>query len=523
MEAGSGPSEVGAVQTGDLMKLLSRRIVGQPTALERIVPYLRMYQTHLNVPDRPAGIFLLLGPSGTGKTRTVEVLAEVLHGSAKHLLKIDCAEYQSDHEVAKLIGAPPGYIGHRETKPLLTQERLLACVSPHSDLALVLFDEIEKASPAFTALLLGLLDRATLRLGDNTTVDFEKSFIFMTSNLGAREMLKVVRPDIGFQGVERRSAASIAERLQSLGLDAVRRRFSPEFVNRLDAVITYRPLGAEALAAILAHHIAELQTHVHTQLGARSFEIAVSPAAREFLVGHGASPESGARELKRTVHRRLTQPLAALVADGGVAPGATVVADLAADGEALSLRVEAATTPGASAAAVPVVLVVTENADLLKSLEHLFAGAGLAVLTATHAAGAREAAARHAPDAMLIDPMLPDENGLKVVEDLLHAHPKVQVVVMTGTDLSLDDAEACERHGFPVVPEPFLPEDSPGPGSFATEPILHGRRVGGPSCLSARASRGPGPWPPHTRRTRWRVRASGSARCAESPSRRSPA
>ena len=459
MEAGSGQPDVGTVHAGDLVDVLARRIVGQPTALERIVPYLRMYQTHLNVPDRPAGIFLLLGPSGTGKTRTVEVLAEVLHGSAKHLLKIDCAEYQSDHEVAKLIGAPPGYIGHRETKPLLTQERLLACVSAHCDLALVLFDEIEKASPAFTALLLGLLDRATLRLGDNTSVNFEKCFVFMTSNLGAREMLKVVSPDIGFQGVERRSPASIAERLQSLGLDAVRRRFSPEFVNRIDAVITYRPLGPEALAAILAHQLDELQTHVHTQLGARSFEIEVSLRAREFILARGVSAASGARELKRTIHRLLTQPLAALVADGRVVPGTTVVADLASDGEALALRTVPAEPHGEAAAVRPVVLVVTENADLLKSLERLFAGAGLAAVTATAAAAAREAARRQAPDAVLIDLMLPDENGLVVAEDLLRVHPRLQVVVMTGTDLAADEATVCEQHGFPVVREPFLPED----------------------------------------------------------------
>ena len=184
---------------GDLVELLSRKIVGQSNALQFIIPYLRMYQAGLSAPDRPAGIFLLLGPTGTGKTRTVEALAEILHGSNKNLLKIDCAEYQSDHEVAKLLGAPPGYVGHRETKPMLTQERLLDVVSNDSDLALVLFDEIEKAAPALTTLLLGMLDKATLRLGDNTSVNFEKTLIFLTSNVGAREMLKEMHPDIGFQ------------------------------------------------------------------------------------------------------------------------------------------------------------------------------------------------------------------------------------------------------------------------------------------------------------------------------------
>ena len=157
----------------DLVSLLSRKIIGQADALQYIIPYIQMYQAGLSAPGRPAGIFLLLGPTGTGKTRTVEALAEILHGDAARLLKVDCAEYQTDHEVAKLIGAPPGYLGHRETKPLLSQQRLIEIVSEGCDLALVLFDEIEKAAPAFTTLLLGLLDKGVLRLGDNTQVNFE--------------------------------------------------------------------------------------------------------------------------------------------------------------------------------------------------------------------------------------------------------------------------------------------------------------------------------------------------------------
>src|SRR3990170_516418 len=185
---------------------------------------------------------------------TGEALAETLHGNPRHLLKIDCGEYQSDHEVAKLIGAPPGYLGHRETKPLLTPDRLLAATSPACDLALVLFDEIEKAAPALTTLLLGILDKAVMRLGDNTQVGFEKTLIFLTSNLGAREMLREVKPNIGFQAGQP-AASDVAGRLESIGLAAVRRRFSPEFVNRIDVVVTYQPLDAAALAAIVDHHI----------------------------------------------------------------------------------------------------------------------------------------------------------------------------------------------------------------------------------------------------------------------------
>src|SRR5436309_15827027 len=209
MDADAGRSLHSPQQAADLVELLSRKVVGQPSALQYIVPYIQMYQAGLNPADRPAGIFLLLGPTGTGKTRTAEALAEILHGTSKHLPKIDCAEYQSDHEVAKLIGAPPGAIGHRESKPMLTQERLLGAVTPGCDLNIVLFDEIEKAAPAVTTLLLGILDRATLRQGDNTTVNFEKSLIFLTSNLGAREMAKEVKPEIGFIAGESRSAAEI--------------------------------------------------------------------------------------------------------------------------------------------------------------------------------------------------------------------------------------------------------------------------------------------------------------------------
>src|SRR4029453_14931283 len=295
---------------GTLVELLTKKIVGQPTALQYIVPYVQMYQASLTPPDRPAGIFLLLGPTGTGKTRTVEALAEVLHGSSKAVLKIDCGEFQSDHEVAKLIGAPPGYLGHRETKPMLTQERLTSVTSSGSDLSLVLFDEVEKAGPTLTVLLLGILDKGTLNLGDNTVVNFEKSFIFLTSNLGAREMAKEVQPDIGFQPTDQRSRAEVAGRLEAIGLAAVRKRFSPEFVNRIDVVVTYQPLDAAALAAIVDHHIDELQRHVHTRLGDRSFTIDVTSEARHLIVEQGTSAQYGARELKRTIHPMLTQPLA---------------------------------------------------------------------------------------------------------------------------------------------------------------------------------------------------------------------
>src|SRR5579872_860438 len=209
-----------------LLEELSGRVIGQPQAMAQIVPYVEMFQASLAPEGRPAGVFLLLGPTGTGKTRTVEALAEVLHGSSRHLLRVDCGEFQMEHEVAKLIGAPPGYLGHRETQPMLTQQKLNAVTSEKCSLSLVLFDEIEKAAPSLTRLLLGVLDKGVLRLGDNSTVNFEKSLVFLTSNLGAREMMKEINPDFGFGAGAGMERSDLTSKLQNIALVAVRKKFS---------------------------------------------------------------------------------------------------------------------------------------------------------------------------------------------------------------------------------------------------------------------------------------------------------
>ncbi len=311
----------------DIAEQLRRRLVGQPSAVEAIVPYIELYRAGLAPEGRPVGVFLLLGPTGTGKTRTVEALAEVLHGSEKNLLRIDCGEFQMDHEVAKLIGAPPGYLGHRETQPMISQKKLEASTSKTSSLSLVLLDEIEKAAPSLGRLLLGVLDKATLHLGDNTSVNFENSLIFMTSNLGAREMSRVMRPDFGFQAGLIAESTGTGKKLAKIGMNAVRRRFSPEFVNRIDAVITYEPLQRVSLVRILDQQIEELQRHISRRLGERAFTLEVSKRGRDHLLREGTSPEFGARELKRTLHHHLIQPLAALVARGGVEPASHLVVD----------------------------------------------------------------------------------------------------------------------------------------------------------------------------------------------------
>ncbi len=326
---------VGLSFTDELLRRLSEQVVGQPQAMDAIVPYVQMHQAGLAPDGRPVGVFLLLGPTGTGKTRTVEALAHALHGSEKSLLRVDCGEFQMEHEVAKLIGAPPGYLGHRETPPMLTQQKLSSVASESSSLSLVLFDEIEKAAPSMTRLLLGVLDKAILRLGDNTSVNFERTMIFLTSNLGAREMQRELMPDFGFEAVLAKTAVNKqlggnsegyanSGKLAAIGSGAVRRKFPPEFVNRIDSVITYRPLSAESLAVIVDQQILALEKHIDNRLQERAFALEVSSAARRFLRDKGTSHEFGARELKRTILRQVTQPLAAMVAGGMIKPESLV-------------------------------------------------------------------------------------------------------------------------------------------------------------------------------------------------------
>jgi ATP-dependent Clp protease ATP-binding subunit ClpA/CheY-like chemotaxis protein len=440
----------------NLAAALEQRIVGQPLAAKAIIPYVQMFQAGLAPEGRPVGIFLLLGPTGTGKTKTVEALADVLHGSEKNVLRIDCGEFQMDHEVAKLIGAPPGYLGHRETQPMLNQQKLNAVTSDRCSLSIVLFDEIEKAAPSMTRLLLGVLDKAQLRLGDNSTVNFDKSLVFLTSNLGAKEMIREINPEFGFQAVQGQRT-DLTSKLQAIGMAAVRKRFSPEFVNRIDAIITYQPLSQESLSTILDKQIADLQNHVNTRLGVRCFTVEVPPEARQFLLEKGTSQEYGARELNRTIHRHLTQPLATLVATAQVNPGARVRVEVAASGDTLTIRT---TEPGEpEPVTAPTVLIVDDNRDLLHFLERLMADAGWRLMTAETASDARRIVAEQKPNAALLDYMLPDGNGVELGVEFLRAVPNMLVTIMTGTILPTEEEAACEEHNFPVLRKPFLASD----------------------------------------------------------------
>src|ERR1700693_2744620 len=224
----------------DLESKLRRLIVGQEEAIHEIV---RTYQTHvagLSPVGRPIGNFLFLGPTGSGKTRIVEATAQSLLDNPRSVIKIDCAEFQHSHEIAKLVGSPPGYLGHRETHALLSQEALTQHHTDKVKLSLVLFDEIEKASDSLWNLLLGILDKATLTLGDNRKVDCSSTMVFLTSNLGASEMSSLVSPRLGFHAPsieDTGSSVKLGARISIAGIAAARRKFTPEFINRLDNIV----------------------------------------------------------------------------------------------------------------------------------------------------------------------------------------------------------------------------------------------------------------------------------------------
>src|SRR5438067_8623033 len=218
---------------------LSARIVGQERAVRRMSGLYQIFLAGMNPPSRPVGTMLFLGPTGSGKTRVIEAAAEVLFGDPNAIVKIDCAEFQHSHEIAKLIGSPPGYLGHRETSPMITQENLDRTHTEETKLSLILFDEIEKASDSLWQLLLGILDKATLTLGDNRRVDFRNCMVILTSNLGAREMSELISGGIGFapgKGVKNPDS-EVDQKIYRTAVESARRKFSPEFMNRIDKVV----------------------------------------------------------------------------------------------------------------------------------------------------------------------------------------------------------------------------------------------------------------------------------------------
>ncbi len=312
----------------DFEAALRRKIVGQEQAVEKVAEIYQMFLAGLNPPGRPVGNLLFLGPTGSGKTRVVEAMSEALFGDARACIKIDCAEFQHSHEIAKLIGSPPGYLGHRETHPLLTQEALNQWHTEKLKLSILLFDEIEKASDSLWQLLLGILDKATLTLGDNRRVDLSSCIIIMTSNLGASEMTGLVDGGLGFAPKAVQVDAALDDKIDRTAVEAARRKFTPEFMNRIDKSVVFKTLRPAHLQQILEIELGMVQQRVLMAAGAHQFVFNCTPKVKDFLLVEGTDPKYGARHLKRAIERHIVFPLANLVATGQVKLGDFIRIDM---------------------------------------------------------------------------------------------------------------------------------------------------------------------------------------------------
>jgi ATP-dependent Clp protease ATP-binding subunit ClpA len=306
---------------------LRQRIIGQDRAVRRLSRVFQVHKSGLAAPGRPIANLLLLGPTGSGKTRLVEAAAEVLFGDPRAMIKIDCAEFQHSHEIAKLIGSPPGYLGHGETQPLITQEALEQHHTDKLKISLVLFDEIEKASDALWQLLLGVLDKGTLTLGDNRRVDFSQSLVFLTSNLGSHEIVKLMGGGMGYASAPREDNQELDQKIYRVATEAARRKFSPEFMNRIDKVVVFRTLKREHLEKILEFELGRVQQRIMSSGVSRQFVFSCTPTARDFLINEGTDSRSGARHLKRAIERHLVFPLSNLLATDQIQLGDLVTID----------------------------------------------------------------------------------------------------------------------------------------------------------------------------------------------------
>jgi ATP-dependent Clp protease ATP-binding subunit ClpA len=336
------------VETFD--RYLRQTIVGQDAAVDAVVDIFQMFSAGLSPRNRPVGNILFLGPTGTGKTKVVEALAEVLFGSERALIKIDCAEFQYSHEIAKLIGSPPGYLGHRETHPVLNQEAIDQYHTDKFKLSLILFDEIEKASDALWQLLLGIFDKGSLTLGDNHRVDLSSCMIFLTSNLGATEMSSLANGGLGFRVAPTTQATVVVDedfdkKITRTAQEAARRKFSPEFMNRIDKTVVFKTLRSEHLRRILDLELVAVQQRVLLSFGPQ-FLFNCEDEVKELLLSEGTDPKYGARHLKRVIERYLVFPLANLVATHQIKTGDGIKVTLDKDAELVfTVETEGSATP----------------------------------------------------------------------------------------------------------------------------------------------------------------------------------
>ena len=328
---------------------LRGKVIGQDEAVAELVNVYQTILAGMSWPGRPIANLLFLGPTGSGKTRLVEAASEILFGSPTSFIKVDCAEFQHSHEISKLIGSPPGYIGHRETSPAITQEALDKFHTDEVNLSFVLFDEIEKASDALWQLLLGILDKATLTLGDNRRVDFSRTIVFMTSNLGAAEMSRLASGGIGFAPDSNEERTEEVDRkIHRVAVDAAKRKFSPEFMNRIDKAVVFRSLDRDQLRCILDLELAQVQGRIALTQHERPFSFQCTQEAKEFLLTEGTDLRYGARHLKRSIERYLVFPLSSLISTAQVESGDRISIDLSPSANGLIFIREESKSPAAS-------------------------------------------------------------------------------------------------------------------------------------------------------------------------------
>jgi len=328
-----------SMDTREFEAALRAKIVGQDEGVQSLVDMFQVFCAGLNSPGRPVGNLLFLGPTGSGKTRIVEAAAEILFGDPRAVIKVDCAEFQHSHEIAKLIGSPPGYLGHRETHPLITQEALAASHTDKLKLSFLLFDEIEKASDSLWQLLLGMLDKATLTLGDNRRVDLSQTVIFLTSNLGGGEITELMHGGMGFVQPKDQPAIGLEVKVERTAIEAARRKFSPEFMNRLDKVVVFHPLRREQLEKVLEIELGQVQQRV-LETAKGQFLFRVTDPGRDYLLQEGTDQRYGARHLKRSIERHIVYPLANLLATEQVHLGDLVCIDWNKEQECLTFTRE---------------------------------------------------------------------------------------------------------------------------------------------------------------------------------------
>lgn len=255
------------------------------------------------------------------------------------MLKIDCAEFSHSHEIARLVGSPPGYLGHQETNPYLSSSNVLRYQTADCPFTLLLFDEIEKANDALWQLLLGVLDKARLTLGTNKEVDLSTCFIFLTSNIGSRSVSEILAPPLGFATGSGEPDARVHQRIEDAVLWKARRTFSPEFLNRLDHQIVFHRLNGAQLEQILDIELAKIEQRLARR--GEPIRFTYTSRTRERLLAEGTDPEHGARPLKRVLERRIVFPLARLIASRQLAGGESVTIDWREDAAEAEFRLTA--------------------------------------------------------------------------------------------------------------------------------------------------------------------------------------